>query len=225
MYNRAMSLSPLTASFYNRPVLEVTRALIGMRLVRLIDGARVGGYITEAEAYAGESDLACHARAGRTPRTAVMYGPPGRAYLYFIYGMHWMFNIVAEEEGSPSAILVRAMLPSEGLEIIASRRGHVKPADWTNGPARLCMALDLDGKCNGADLTDPRGELIVEPSEPIPDSLVIAGPRVGIDSVPEPWLSKPWRLRVDTKVWEPSRSLPINTLNPHFSASAGLHSL
>lgn len=93
-----MPLSPLPESFYNRPVQETAQALLGARLVRLIDGKRIAGYISETEAYAGESDLACHARAGRTARTEVMYGPPGRAYIYFVYGMHWMLNVVAEPE-------------------------------------------------------------------------------------------------------------------------------
>lgn len=196
-----MTLSPLPVSFYNRSVLEVAPALLGMRLFRLIHGKRVGGYISEAEAYVGESDLACHARAGRTPRTEVMYGIPGRAYIYFIYGMHWMLNVVAEPEGMPSAILIRAILPSEGLDIIASRRGNARPMDWTNGPARLCQALDIDGQMNGADLTSTKDNLFIVPGQPVPAEAIIEGPRVGIEGVPEPWRSKPWRYRIDRSKW------------------------
>lgn len=197
-----MALSPLPASFYAQPVIETSRALLGTRLVRQIAGKRIAaGYIIETEAYAGESDLACHARAGRTPRTEVMYGPPGRAYIYFIYGMHWMLNVVAEPEGEPGAILIRAILPSEGLGFIAARRQKVRPRDWTNGPARLCQALAIDGKLNGVDLTDPAGELVIEPGQPVSESSLITGPRVGIDNVPEPWLSQPWRFLVNLPTW------------------------
>lgn len=194
-----MFLSPLPVSFYQRPVVEVARALLGMRLVRVMEGQRVGGVITETEAYVGESDLACHARAGRTPRTEVMYGPPGRAYVYFIYGMHWMFNVVAEQAGSPSAVLVRAIVPDEGLDAIAAQRGGARPRDWTNGPARVCQALGIDGQSNGADLTSAAGCLVIEPGQPPAELKIIAGPRVGIQNVPEPWRSMPWRFRVDGK--------------------------
>jgi DNA-3-methyladenine glycosylase len=196
-----MRLSPLAGSYYNHSVTKVARDLLGTRLVRIIDGRRVTGFISETEAYAGENDLACHARAGRTPRTAVMYGMPGRAYVYFIYGMHWMLNVVAEPEGIPAAVLIRAIVPSEGLEIIADRRGRVRPADWTNGPARLCQALDIDGQLNGADLTDPQASLFIEPGQPVSSDSVIQGPRVGIDRVPEPWRGMPWRYRIDLSKW------------------------
>lgn len=197
-----MQLSPLPESFYAAPVVEVAQGLLGKRLVRVLGDRMVSGYITETEAYAGESDLACHARAGRTPRTEVMYGHPGRAYIYFIYGMHWMLNCVAEPEYQPAAVLVRAILPEEGLDIIASRRKKARPRDWTNGPARLCAALGIDGRLNGANLTDPYSDLVIEAGSPVPEPAILSGPRVGIDSIPEPWLSMPWRFRVDTDRWE-----------------------
>ncbi len=196
-----MLLSPLPESFYNRPVLELTPALLGTRLIRRENGLRVGGYITEVEAYSGESDLACHARAGRTARTEVMYGPPGRVYMYFIYGMHWMLNVVAEAEDSPAAILIRGLLPSEGLAQIAAQRSPAPPRNWTNGPARLCQALKLDGQMNGVDLTQPDSPLRIEPGWPVPSESVSTGPRVGINNVPEPWRSKPWRFRIDLQSW------------------------
>ncbi len=196
-----MQLSPIPVSFYDQPVVEVARSLLGARLVRQIEGRRVAGYILETEAYAGESDLACHARAGRTPRTEVMYGPAGRAYIYFIYGMHWMLNVVAEPEGSPAAVLIRALMVSEGADIVAKRRGKARPRDWTNGPARLCQALDIDARLNGVNLTDPASELKIEPGHPVPPDDVLVGPRVGIDSVPEPWLSKPWRFLINLPNW------------------------
>ena len=188
-------MSALPVSFYNRPVITVARELIGTRLVRRLENQRAGGYIIETEAYQGESDLACHARAGRTPRTEVMYGPAGNAYVYFIYGMHWMLNAVAEAEGVPCAVLIRAILPVEGIALIASRRSPARRSDWTSGPARVCQALEIDGRLNGASLCDPRGSLVIEPGAAIPDEHILCGPRVGIDRVPEPWRSQPWRFR------------------------------
>lgn len=171
--------------------------------MRLLDGRRLSGVIVETEAYDGESDLACHARAGRTARTEVMYGPPGRAYIYFIYGMHWMFNVVTGPEGSPAAVLVRGLVALEGLEIIAARRNGRSPAEWMNGPARLCQAFDIDNRLNGADLTRENGPLWIEAGETVPEQHVITGTRVGIDGVPEPWRSQPWRYRVDLQSWNP----------------------
>ena len=166
---------------------------MGMRLVRLLDGQRVGGTIVEAEAYRGEEDLACHARHGRTPRTAVMYGPPGRAYVYFTYGMHWMLNCVAGPPGFPAAVLVRAIRPLEGLEIIAARRPGHPAADWCSGPGRLTRALAIEGRLNGIDLTSPTGNLWIEAGSVVADEQVLIGPRIGLGGVPEPWLSQPWR--------------------------------
>ena len=149
----------LPQSFFARPTLEVARGLLGMRLVRRLNGARLSGWIVETEAYIGETDLACHARAGKTPRTAVMYGPPGHAYIYFTYGMHWLLNAVTEAEGFPAAVLLRAIQPVEGLEEMAARRAGVPPARWTDGPGKLCRALALDGQQNDINLCDPSGEL------------------------------------------------------------------
>jgi DNA-3-methyladenine glycosylase len=164
-----------------------------MRLVRLEGGKRLAGIITETEAYCGEQDLGCHCRAGRTARTEVMYGPPGHAYVYFTYGMHWMLNFVVEQEGFPAAVLIRSILPEEGIETIAARRSGQPPSRWTDGPAKICQALDIGKTFNGLDLCDPQAPLFVEQGEPIPDSRVTTGPRVGLNSVPEPWKSVPWR--------------------------------
>jgi DNA-3-methyladenine glycosylase len=191
-----MCSSSFPTAFFARPTLQVARDLLGMRLVRILDGRRVSGWIVETEAYIGESDLACHARAGRTPRTTVMYGPPGRAYIYFTYGMHWLLNAVTEAEGFPAAVLLRAIRPVEGLEMIAEQRKGVPPTHWTDGPGKICRALSLDGQLNGIDLCEANGPLYIEPGPGVPDEAVLCGPRVGIDSVPEPWLSQPWRLRV-----------------------------
>ena len=188
-----MSPRVLPASFYDRDVVQVARGLLGMRLVRILEGQRLAGIIVETEAYRGEDDLACHARAGKTARTAVMYGPPGRAYIYFTYGMHWLLNCVSQPEGYPAAVLVRALLPLEGLEVISARRAGRSKAQWCNGPGKVCQALGVTGALNGGDLCDPRGELFIELYQPVPESAVQTSPRVGIDRVPEPWLSMPWR--------------------------------
>jgi DNA-3-methyladenine glycosylase len=158
-------------------------------------GQRISGIITETEAYRGEDDLACHARSGLTPRTAVMYGKPGHAYVYFNYGMHWLLNFVTETEGFPAAVLIRGIQPIEGLEIIAERRKDRPRSQWTDGPAKLCQALGIDGNFNGVDICSPEAALYVENSHKIPDSGVTIHPRVGLNNVPEPWKSIPWRFR------------------------------
>ena len=185
----------LPRAFYSRDTLEVARELLGKRLVRVSHGGRIAGIITETEAYRGEEDLACHARAGRTPRTAVMYGPAGHAYVYFTYGKHWLLNVVTEPPGFPAAVLIRAIKPVEGLAEIAARRVGRPRTEWTNGPGKLCQALDITGAQNSLDLLAFEGDLFIETGDPIPDQHVTTGPRVGIDRVPEPWRSIPWRFR------------------------------
>lgn len=183
----------LPAAFYERETVLVARDLLGMRLVRCLDGQRLVGTILETEAYCGEEDLACHARAGRTARTAVMYGAAGRAYVYFTYGMHWCLNCVTGHEGYPAAVLIRALAPVEGLAEIAARRPQRSPAEWCNGPGKLAQALAVNGDLNGCDLTSPQDGLFIEAGIPLADEQVITGPRVGINRVPEPWRSIPWR--------------------------------
>lgn len=183
----------LQRSFFDRPTLQVARELLGTRLVRLEGGERTAGIIVETEAYIGEQDLGCHASAGHTPRTQVMYGPPGHAYVYFTYGNYWMLNFVTEKEGFPAAVLIRGIVPAEGLERIAARRTGRPQEHWTDGPGKICMALDINRAQNGADLCAPEAELFVEFGANISDSSVTIGPRVGLYSVPEPWKSVPWR--------------------------------
>ena len=186
-------MSCLPESFYLADVTEVARALLGCHDERNVNGLRISGLIYETEAYRGEEDLACHARAGRTRRNAVMYGNAGRAYIYFTYGMHWCLNAVCGEVGYPSAVLIRAIHPNEGLEFIAERRTGVRRADWCNGPAKLSKALAIDGGLNGFMLTDPEGPLFIEEGLTVEPKDIIASARVGIQYAPEPWRSKPWR--------------------------------
>jgi DNA-3-methyladenine glycosylase len=186
----------LERAFFDRPTLQVARELLGTRLVRFQDDRRISGYIMETEAYRGVEDLGCHARAGLTLRTRVMFGLPGYAYVYFTYGMHWMLNFVTEGEGFPAAVLIRALFPSEGLDLIAIRRRGRPREEWTNGPAKICQALGISGELNGTDLCAPDAALSVEYGKVVPDSSVTIGPRVGLSNVPEPWRSISWNFKV-----------------------------
>ena len=184
--------APLPRKFYNRPTLTVARELIGARLVHISRGKKLVGLITETEGYIGEEDLACHAKAGYTKRTAPMYGSPGHAYVYFTYGNHWMLNAVTEQEGFPAAVLIRAIQPIEGVELMMKRR----QGRDTFGPGKLTQALGITVSQNYADLTDPDSGLWIEAGVKIPDSSVTIGARVGLNTTPEPWFSKPWRFLV-----------------------------
>jgi DNA-3-methyladenine glycosylase len=188
----------LQPPFYARPARTVAAALLGKRLVRLLDGHRLAGIIVETEAYcdSDEPDLACHgdrANNGRpTPRTAVMFGPPGYAYVYFTYGLHWMFNVVTGEKGRANAVLVRALEPVEGEDTMAARRPGLPRSHWTNGPAKLAHALAIDKSLNGANLCQPGGVIWLEDAPDV-DAGIAMGPRIGLGQTPEPWLSAPWR--------------------------------
>jgi DNA-3-methyladenine glycosylase len=189
----------LPQSFYARPAREVAADLLGKKLVRLLDGQRVAGRIVETEAYCdGEApDLACHgdrANKGRpTPRTAVMFGPAGHAYVYFTYGVHWMFNIVTGQTGQANAVLIRALEPAEGEEIMAQNRPGRPRSQWTSGPARLAQALAIDKTLLGANLFAPDGVIWLEDAPAVPPNTIATGPRIGLGQTPEPWLSIPWR--------------------------------
>jgi DNA-3-methyladenine glycosylase len=188
--------SPLPYNFYNRPTLTVARELIGARLIRVLDGVKLVGIISETEAYISQKDLACHAKAGLTARTAVMFGKPGHAYVYFTYGNHWMLNTVTEREGFPAAVLIRAIQPIEGVEIMSALRSGRD----TFGPGKLTQAMGITKSENGVDLTKTTHGLWIEAGLKVPNSLVTKGPRVGLNNTPEPWLSKPWRFLV--KGWQ-----------------------
>jgi DNA-3-methyladenine glycosylase len=187
---------PLPRNFYARPTRTVARELLGCRLVRQLNGVQLSGVIVEAEAYIGESDLACHAKAGKTQRTAVMYGHAGFAYVYFTYGMHWMLNVVTEEKDFPAAVLLRAIEPLEGIEEMRRLRGGKDLRLLGKGPACLTQALGIARAENGRDLCAYDSGLWIEPGEAIPKRNVAVSPRIGLGKTPEPWLSKPWRYSV-----------------------------
>jgi DNA-3-methyladenine glycosylase len=202
---------PLPPSFYNRPTLTVARELLGTRLVRILDGVKLVGVIVETEGYIGEEDLACHAKAGLTPRTAPMYGPAGHAYVYFTYGNHWMLNAVTEREGFPAAVLIRAIQPIEGVEVMMTRRGGRD----TLGPGKLTQAMGITKSENNLNLTESTSGLWIEAGQIIPEKSVTKSPRVGLNKTPEPWLSKPWRFLVkDISVIARAKPEAIQVRNP-----------
>ena len=179
----------LPPEFYDRPTELVARDLLGAILECRTREGVASGRIVETEAYLGEHDLACHAAAGRTARTAPLYGPPGIAYVYFIYGMYWCFNAVTRAEGEPSAVLVRAVEPISGIDLIRVRRGLRKgrDVDLTNGPGKLCQALGIDARHNRNSLQS--SPVVIRHGVEIPRQAVTVTPRVGISR------SADWPLR------------------------------
>jgi DNA-3-methyladenine glycosylase len=165
----------LPRAFYSRPTIEVARNLLGKVLVHR--GA--AGIIVETEAYPGGDDRASHSSRGITNRTRVIFGPPGHAYVYFIYGMYECLNIVAEPDGTPGCVLIRALEPIAGIDAMRRRRPAARGIeDLANGPGKLTLAMAITRRHYGADLT--RGALVVrEPAEPRPVKL-LATPRIGI---------------------------------------------
>lgn len=193
----------LSQEFYRRCAKEVAVDLLGARLVCNITGERVAGIIVETEAYCDDllPDLACHgdrANGGKpTPRTEVMFGPAGYAYVYFTYGVHWMFNIVTGNSEEANAVLIRALEPVEGFELMRQRRPGRKRREWTDGPAKLTQSLAIVGGLNGSCLFDSDGVIWLEESRKVPKTDVRNGPRIGLGKTPEPWLSIPWRYWID----------------------------
>ena len=183
----------LPREFYTRPnVLTVARELLGKLLVvPARGGRRVSGIIVEAEAYRGPQDRAAHSYGGRrTKRTEPMYGIGGTAYVFFVYGMYNQFNVVTNAADTPHAVLIRALEPVEGIELMRKRRHRQPDHNLTNGPGKLCIALDIDRRLDGADLLGNR--VWLEEGERISRSRIMSGPRIGIDYAEE-WVEKPWR--------------------------------
>jgi DNA-3-methyladenine glycosylase len=186
----------LSRDFFAQDTLTVARLLLGKRLARRLNGRRLSGRIVEVEAYIGQDDKGCHASVGRTARNDVMFGPPGHAYVYFTYGMHWMFNIITEAEGFPAAVLIRALEPLEGVKVMERNRRGRTGFELCSGPAKLTQALQITRALNGADLCARRGaELWIEDAPPIHEDVAIS-PRIGLNNTPEPWKSMLWRFYV-----------------------------
>jgi DNA-3-methyladenine glycosylase len=186
----------IPAEFFARPTLAVARNLLGQRLVRLLDGRRVSGRIVETEAYIGHDDSANHASKGRTRRTEAMFGPPGRTYIYLIYGTHHMLNLVTEAPDFPAAVLIRALEPVEGLEVMQTNRpGLTNEVNLTNGPGKLCRALAIDKTFHNWDVSLGQ-ELWLEQDSSVPDSMIVTGPRIGVSYARPEDRAAPWRLWV-----------------------------
>ncbi|HJQ20821.1 MAG TPA: DNA-3-methyladenine glycosylase [Gemmatimonadaceae bacterium] len=185
---RSSRAAVLPSEFYGRDTEIVARELLGCILeCRTAEGV-AAGRIVETEAYVGEHDLACHAAAGRTRRTEPLYGPPGIAYVYFIYGVHWCFNAVTRDQGLPSAVLVRAIEPLVGLSVMRRRRQAARrDVDLTNGPGKLCAALGIDGRHNALALQRP--PIVIRRGDAVGDDDVLITPRIGISQSAE------WPLR------------------------------
>ena len=165
--------------FYDRATELVARDLLGAVVECATDEGITRARIVETEAYLGPDDPACHAAAGLTPRTQHLFGPPGRAYVYLIYGMYWCFNAVTRERGHGAAVLVRGVHPLDGIELMRRRRPKVRTdRDLTNGPGKLCLAMGIVGGMSGTSLRD--GPLVIRAGRAVADAEVEVTPRIGI---------------------------------------------
>jgi len=191
---------PLPRTWFERDPVTLAVALLGQLVVREDAGRLRIGRIVETEAYAGPDDRASHARAGRTRRTEPMFGPAGHAYVYLVYGMHHCLNVVAETDGCPSAVLIRALEPVEGRAVMRVARGAPSVADdrLLAGPARACAGMSIDRSLDGHDLT--RGSLLwVAPDQAFSNAhadglpAIVAGPRIGVAYAGPGWADRPWR--------------------------------
>jgi DNA-3-methyladenine glycosylase len=167
---------PLPRAFYLRPTVEVARDLLGKQLVRRSPEGTAAGRIVEVEAYLGRDDPASHAFRGPTPRARIMYGRGGVAYVYFSYGTHWCMNVVTGPRGTAGAVLIRALEPAAGIDLMRARRGRAALFELCSGPGKLARALGITGADNGADLV--RSHLVLEDG-PAPAEIAVS-PRIGI---------------------------------------------
>jgi DNA-3-methyladenine glycosylase len=184
----------LERQFYCKPTLEVAESLLGKVLVRRLRGRNLAGKIVETEAYVGPHDLACHASKGKTARTSIMFQEGGCAYVYMIYGFYFCLNAVTEAEDYPAAVLIRAIEPLDHIPVM--KRLRKNPDHQTNiasGPGKLCMAMGIDKKLNGIDLT---GDTLWIEDRKLDVGPIIATPRVGVDYAGE-FKDKPWRFYVE----------------------------
>ncbi|MDR5886603.1 DNA-3-methyladenine glycosylase [Vreelandella janggokensis] len=191
------TLTPLPQDFYNRDTLTVARDMLGCWLVREDNGEQLAARIVETEAYCGAEDSACHAHRRRSPRTEAMFGPAGHAYVYLVYGMHWLLNVVTEPEDSPCAVLIRAVEPT--INEAAMRATRQAPGkQLSNGPGKLTRALSIDKALYGHDMTQT-GQLWI--SRATHSAAIATGPRVGIDYASPEHRDAPWRLWLEGNPW------------------------
>ena len=183
----------LARAFYEQNTLDVARQLLGKYLVRRHPDGTTIGRIVETEAYIGPEDKACHAARGRTARTEIMFGHAGHAYVYMIYGFHYMLNIVTEAADFPAAVLIRAVEPLKGVRLMQSRRGTERLRSLASGPGKLCQAFAIDRALNGNDVCGR--VLYLEDRGDVPPK-IITTPRIGVDYAGK-WRLKPWRFLID----------------------------
>ena len=179
-------------SFYEQSTLDVARQLLGKYLVRKHPEGATVGRIVETEAYIGPEDKACHASRGRTPRTEIMFGPAGHAYVYLVYGFHYMLNIVTEQKDFPAAVLIRAVEPVRGIALMRKRRGIEEPRQLASGPGKLCEAFAIGRALNGSDLC---GSVLYVRDDGDSMPGIVTRPRIGIDYAGK-WKHKPWRFLI-----------------------------
>jgi DNA-3-methyladenine glycosylase len=179
-------------SFYEQNTLDVARQLLGKHLVRRHADGMTVGRIVETEAYVGPEDKACHASRGRTPRTEIMFGPAGYAYVYFVYGFHHMLNIVTETEDFPAAVLIRAVEPIKGIDLMRERRGIEESRQLASGPGKLCEAFAIDRTLNGSDLC---GSALYIRDDGDSTPHIVTRTRIGVDYAGK-WKHKPWRFLI-----------------------------
>ncbi len=186
-----MDRRPLAKIFYQQKTVKVARQLLGKTLFHKKDGKLTGGIINETEAYLGVTDPACHTFGGRkTPRVKSMYQMGGCSYVYFIYGIHFCFNVVTRTEKEPEAVLIRSLIPQLGIDLMKQRRNQIHEKDLCSGPGKLCQALAIDRSCDGLDLQGP--EIWIEDQALLSQIKIESAPRIGIDSAGE---AKNWPLR------------------------------
>ncbi len=195
-------LKKLGIDFYLQPTLHVAKELLGKIIIRKLGDQILAGKIVETEAYIGEDDPACHAFGSMTPRNKIMYLPGGHAYVYFTYGMHYCFNVVTEREGFPAAVLIRAVEPIEGIELMKKFRKTDKVYDLTNGPAKFCQAFKIDKSLNGASLLDD--EIFIVESANNVQFKIGRSSRIGVKS----GLDKKWRFFIIANLFV-SKAKPI----------------
>jgi DNA-3-methyladenine glycosylase len=189
-------LSPLPRDFFARSTQTVARDLLGKWLCRATPEGLCCGRIVETEAYGGPLDRASHSRAGLTRRTTPMFGEVGHAYVYLVYGMHECLNVVAREDGAEAgAVLLRALEPMAGVELMRQRRGRAADPDsrLASGPARLCQAMAVDRSFDGHDLTSSDLLWLAEGMDDVDVAEISAGARIGVDYAGADWSAVPWR--------------------------------
>ncbi len=189
---RSCAALKLSRRFYQQPTVKVARQLLGKYLVRNDPRGVTIGKIVETEAYVGSEDKACHASKGRTARTEIMFGHAGFAYVYLVYGFYHCLNFVTERLDYPAAVLIRALEPVEGMNLMRARRRTEDLHNLSSGPGKLCQAFAIDRSLNGADIC---GSVIYVEDQKSPAPSILARPRVGVDYA-DRWKNKPWRFLI-----------------------------